>query len=95
MDQKKIGALYTSGYLAKIKTFKKRLRHKTGKSGGGENGMDESGNNVFCMILCIILYALAAVCCICAILGHTSAYSAAISCLCAATVLAVRQKRKK
>ncbi len=34
-----VGALYTSGYMAKIRAFKKRLLHRIGKSGGdAENG---------------------------------------------------------
>ncbi len=91
-----VGALYTSGYMAKIKAFKKRLLHKTGKSNGdAENGNGERGNRIFCIILCIILFAAGVVFGVTAILGHTSAYSAAISCICAAAVIAVQQKRKK
>ncbi len=89
-----VGALYASGYLAKIKELRKRLLRKTGKSGGGaENG--KSGNRVICIILCIVLYAAAIVFGIAAVRGRASACSAAISCLCAATVITVQQSRKK
>ncbi len=87
-----VGALYTSGYMAKIKALKKRLLHRTGTSiGDAENGNGERGNR----IICIILYAAGIVFGIVAVCGRTSAYSAAISCLCAATIIAVQRKRKK
>lgn len=91
-----VGALYTSGYLAKIKAVKKRLLYKTGKSSDDtENGNDGQRNRVFCIILSVVLFASGIVFGIMAILGHTSGYSAAISCLCAATVIVVQQKGKK
>ena len=91
-----VGALYTSGYMAKIKTFKKRLRDKNRETTSDtENGKGESRNRVICTILCIVLYAAGIVFGIAAVCGRTSAYSAAISCLCAATIIAVQQKRKK
>ena len=86
-----VGALYTSGYMAKIQAFKKRLMHKTEKS-SDDTG---NGNRVICIVLCVILYAAGIVFGVTAILGHTSAYSAAISCLCAATVTAVQLKRRR
>lgn len=85
-----VGALYTSGYMAKIQAFKKRILHKADKS----NGETENGNRVFCIILSTVLFVAGIVFGILGILGHTSAYSAAISCLCAATVTAIQQKRK-
>lgn len=90
-----VGALYTSGYMVKIKAFKKRFLHKAEKSSDeAKNGKGEKRNCVFCIILSIVLFAAGAVFGIIAILGHTDAYSAAISCLCAATVIAVQQKEK-
>ena len=86
-----VGALYTSGYMAKIKALKKRLLHKTGNSSDDAG----TGNRVICIVLCVILFAAGVVFGVTAILGHTSAYSAAISCICAATVVAVQQKRRK
>lgn len=91
-----VGALYTSGYLAKIKALKKRLLHKTEKSGGeAEDGKDEKGNRVFCIICSIVLFAAGIIFGIMAILGRTNAYPAAISCLCAATVIATQQRRRR
>lgn len=91
-----VGALYTSGYMAKIQAFKKRVLHKAGKSrDDAENGKDEKRNSVIGTILCIVLFAAGVTFGIIAILGHTTAYSAAISCLCAAAVTAAQQKRKK
>lgn len=91
-----VGALYTSGYMAKIKAFKKRLLYKTGKlSGDVEDGKSEKGNRVFCTILCIVLFTVGVIFSVKAILGHTAAYSAAISCFCAATVIAVQRRRRK
>lgn len=91
-----VGALYTSGYMAKIQAFKKRLLHKTGKLNGDEgNDVDGKGNRVICTVLGIVLYVVGFAFGIAAILGHTAAYLAAISCLCAATVIAVQQKRKR
>lgn len=86
-----VGALYTSGYMAKIKAFKKRLMQKSGKT----RDDTRNGNRVSCIVLCIVLYAAGVVFGITAILGHSSAYSAAISCVCAATVMTVQQKRSK
>lgn len=91
-----VGALYTSGYMAKIKAFKKRMMHKTEKTGNNaENSKDEKRNRVFCIILSIILFIAGIAFGIMAILGHTTGYSAAISCLCTATVMAVQLKREK
>lgn len=90
-----VGALYISGYMAKIQAFKKRLLYKDERSSGDmENGKGEKGSSVFCIILSIILFVAGAAFGIVAILGHTSAYSAAISCLCAATLTVVQQRRK-
>ena len=91
-----VGVLYTSGYMEKIKAFKKRVLHKTGRlTEDGENERGIRGNRTFCLILCIFLYAAGIAFGITAILGHTAAYSAAISCLCAATVIAAQHQRKK
>lgn len=92
-----VGVLYTSGYLEKIKAFKKRVLHKTGRLNDDdtENSGGLRANRVFCIILSIVLFAVGIAFGVIAILGHTSAYSAAISCLCAATVIVVQQKRKK
>lgn len=91
-----VGALYTSGYLAKIKAVKRRLLYKTGKSSDDtENGNGEKRNRVFYITLSIVLFASGIAFGVMAILGRTSAYSAAISCLCAAAVIFARQKRKK
>lgn len=91
-----VGVLYTSGYLEKIKAFKKRVFHKTGKlNDDTENSGGLRANRVFCIIFSIVLFAAGIAFGVIAILGHTSAYSAAISCLCAATVIVVQQKRKK
>ncbi len=91
-----VGALYTSGYLAKIKEFKKRLRNKNREAiGDTENGKGGSRNRVICTILCIVLYAAGIAFGIAAVCGRTSAHSTAISCLCAATIIAVQQKRRK
>lgn len=52
-------------------------------------------NRVFCIILSIVLFAAGVTFGIMAILGHTDAYSAAISCLCAAGVITVQQKKSQ
>lgn len=89
-----VGALYTSGYMTKIKAVKKRLLHKVEKpSDEAENGKDEKGKRVFCIILGIVLFAVGVAFGIMAILGHTTACSAVISCLCAATVIVVQRRR--
>lgn len=87
-----VGALYTSGYLAKIKAFKKRLLYKSGLVSG--NGEHDNGKKESRIVLCIVLYVAAMIFGIAAVCGRTSAYSAAISCFCAATVITVQQRRK-
>lgn len=43
-----VGALYTSGYMAKIQAFKKRVLYKSGKSSDEvQNGKGIKGNTVF------------------------------------------------
>lgn len=93
-----VGALYTSGYMAKIQAFKKRLLHKAEKSSGEvQNGKGIKGNTVFWTVLSIALLAAGVAFGVMAILGHTAAYSASISCLCVGTVWTVStiQQRKK
>lgn len=88
-----VGALYTSGYMAKIQAFKKRVLYKSEKSNGEvQNG---KGNKAFCIVLSIVLFIAGITFGIMAILGHTAAYSAAISCLSAGAVITVQQRRKK
>lgn len=88
-----IGVLYTGGYIAKIQEFKKRLRNKNREANDDmENGKSESRNRVICTILCVVLYAAGIVFGIAAVRGRTPAYSAAISCLCVATMIAVQKK---
>ncbi len=90
-----VGALYTSGYMAKVQAFKKRLLHKIGKLGGDEENGEEGKTRVICTVFCIVLFAAGVTFCITAILGHTAAYSTAVVCFCAAAVIAVQQKRKR
>lgn len=93
-----VGALYTSGYMAKIQAFKKRLLHKAEKSNGEvQNGKCIKENTVFWTVLSIALLAAGVAFGVMAILGHTAAYSASISCLCVGTVWTVStiQQRKK
>lgn len=93
-----VGALYASGYMAKIQAFKKRLLHKAKKSNGEvQNGKGIKGNTVFWTVLSIALLATGVAFGSMAILGHTAAYSASISCLCVGTVWTVTiiQQRRK
>ncbi len=93
-----VGALYTSGYMAKIQAFKKRILYKSGKSSDEvQNRKGIKGNTVFWTVLSITLLAAGVAFGIVAILGHTAAYSASISCLCAGTVWTVTiiQERRK
>lgn len=93
-----VGALYTSGYMAKIKEFKKRVLYKSGKlSDEAQNGKGIKGNTVFWTVLSITLLVAGVSFGVMALLGHTAAYSASISCLCVGTVWTVsiiRQRRK-
>lgn len=93
-----VGALYTSGYMAKIQAFKKRVLYKSGKSSDEvQNGKGIKGNTVFWTVLCIALLAAGVAFGVMAILGHTAAYSASISCLCVGTVwtVSIIQQRRK
>ena len=93
-----VGALYTSGYMAKIKAFKKRVLYKSGKSSDeAQSGKGIKGNTVFWTVLSIALIAAGIAFGVMAILGHTAAYSASISCLCVGTawiVSIIHQRRK-
>lgn len=90
-----VGALYTSGSMAKIKTFKKRLQGQNREADGeGENGKGEGRSRGIFTILCILLFAMGIVFGIAAARGRASACPTAISCLCAATVIALRRKRE-
>lgn len=85
-----VGALYTSGYMAKIQAFKKRVLYKSGKSSDEvQIGKGIKGNAVFWTVLSIALLVAGVAFGIMAILGHTAAYSASISCLCVGTVWTV------
>lgn len=93
-----VGALYTSGYMAKIQAFKKRVLYKSGKSSDEvQNGEGIKGNTVFWTVLSIALLAAGVAFGVMAILGHTAAYSASISCLCVGTVwtVSIIQRRRK
>lgn len=93
-----VGALYTSGYMAKIQAFKKRVLYKSGKLNNEvQSGKGIKENTVFWTVLSIALLAAGIAFGVIAILGHTAAYSASISCLCVGTVWTVsiiQQKRK-
>lgn len=85
-----VGALYTSGYMAKIQAFKKRVLYKSGKSSDEvQIGKGIKGNAVFWTVLSIALLVAGVAFGIMAILGHMAAYSASISCLCVGTVWTV------
>lgn len=94
-----VGTLYTSGYMAKIQAFKKRVLYKSGKSSDEvQSGKGIKENTVFWMVVSIVLLAAGVAFGIMALLGHTAAYSASISCLCVGTawiVSIIQQKRKK
>lgn len=92
-----VGAVYTSGYMAKIQAFKKRVLYKSGKSSDEVSGKGIKGNTVFWTVLSIALLVAGVAFGVMAILGHTAAYSASISCLCVGTVWTtsiIRQRRK-
>lgn len=93
-----VGALYTRGYMAKIQAFKKRIMYKSGKSNDEvQNGKDAKRNKVFCIIYSIVFLAAGIAFGIIAIFGHTAAYTASISCLCAGiagTVTIMRQRKQ-
>lgn len=90
-----VGALYTGGYIARIQAFKKRLLHKSENSSGeAQNGKDEKGSRMFCMLLGIVLLAAGIVFCVIAIHGHAALYSVAISCFYTVIIMALQQKRK-
>lgn len=92
-----VGTLYTSGYMAKIQAFKKRVLYKSGKSSDEVSGKGIKGNIVFWTVLSIALLVAGIAFGVMAILGHTAAYSASISCLCVGTmwtVSIIRQRRK-
>lgn len=93
-----VGALYTSGYMAKIQAFKKRVLYKSGKSSDEvQSGKGIKGNTVFWTVLSIALLVAGIAFGVMAILGHTAAYSASISCLCVGTVwtVSIIQQRRK